>query len=107
MLDFTNRKYYIVRAGHYQAEKTIKSLKNSSINIKIHFNKYREHNLQYPWKFMVSVPKTDFDILYFLITFYKTGWLDFREVVPRQFDDITLNSYYINEIEVYRGKEEC
>lgn len=108
ILNFTNRRYYIVRAEHYKSEKIIKSLKNNSNNVKIHFNKYGEHNLEYPWRFIVSIPKTETyieDLLFYLCKTRK--WFDCRQIVPRQCLPLTFNSRFINETEVYKRREKC
>lgn len=42
-----------------------------------------------------------------LIDFERKGQLNFREIVPRQRDDVTVNSSFINEAELYERKEIC
>ena len=107
MLDFRNRQYYVVGVPCYEVEEIIDWLKDILDNIKVHFNKYGEHNLKYSWKFIVSAPKTELDLKNVLIDFERKGQLTFREIVPRQRDDVTVNSSFINEAELYERKEIC
>lgn len=106
-MDFTNRQYYVVKPPCYKVEEIIDWLKSILDGVKVHFNKYGEHNLMYSWKFIVSAPNTEPDLKSVLIDFEKKGQLDFREIVPRQHDDITVNGSFINEVELYRRREEC
>jgi hypothetical protein len=62
---------------------------------------------KYSWKFIVSAPKTELDLKNVLIDFEKKGQLNFREIVPRQRDDVTVSSSFINEVELYERKEIC
>lgn len=106
-MDFTNRKYYVVGTSGYRTEEIIDWLKGTLDGIKVHFNKYGEYSLKYSWKFIVSAPNTEPDLKSVLIDFEKKGWLDFWEIVPRQCDNITVNSSSINEVELYGRREKC
>ena len=107
MLDFRNRQYYVVGVPCYEVEEIIDWLKGTLDNIKVHFNKYGGYSLKHSWKFIVSSPKTELDLKNVLIDFERKGWLNFREIVPRQRDDVTVSSSFINEVELYERKEIC